>query len=97
MNMSGITSCADLWKLHTCTKEGQLRQGKESDLHPEAISRESTVSLATAVGTAQRLDYLYQHGQSQAVGTEAGALFLFTWRRSGGHQHEPTGPLRGYI
>ena len=48
----------------------------ESDLHPEAIPRQSAMSLATAVGATQRLDYLYQHGQSQAVGAEAGALLL---------------------
>lgn len=59
-----------LWKLHRCKDEG------ESDLHPEAIPRQSAVSLATAVGAAQRLNYLYQHGQSQAVGAEAGALPL---------------------
>lgn len=62
-----------------CTvSEGHPRWREEADLHPEAISRQAAVSLATAVGAAQRLDYLYQHGQSKAVGAEARALFLFT-------------------
>lgn len=34
------------------------------------------MSLTAAVGTSQRLDYLYQHSQSQTVGAEAGTLFL---------------------
>lgn len=59
-------------------KVSEGRGEKKSDLHPEAVSRQSTVSLATAVSAAQRLDDLYQHGQSQAVGAEARALLLFT-------------------
>ena len=51
---------------------------RESNLHPEAVSRQPAVPLAAAVGAAQRLDYLYQHGQGQAVGAETGAFFLFT-------------------
>lgn len=58
--------------------EGQMGQRNEADLHPEAVSGEAAVSLATAVGASKRLYYLYQHRQSQTVGAEAGTLFLLT-------------------
>ena len=45
--------------------------GEDTDLHPEAIPRQAAVAFTAAVGAAQRLDYLYQHGEGQAVGTEA--------------------------
>lgn len=48
----------------------------EPDLHPEAVSGEAAVALAAAVGASQRLDDLDEHGEGQAVGAEAGALFL---------------------
>lgn len=77
--MSGNANrAASCLPAHT-RRGGRLRyRKKETHLHPEAISRQSAVSLATAVGTAQRLDYLYQHGQSQAVGAQPRAFFLFT-------------------
>lgn len=50
---------------------------KQTDLHPQTVPRQSAVSLATAVGAAQRLDDLDEHGESQAVRAQAGAVFLF--------------------
>lgn len=48
-----------------------------SDLHPQAISWEAAVSLATSVSTTQRLYDLDEHGKGQPMSAEARTLLLF--------------------